>query len=549
MGKFWEVLEIEQRLKSIVRAGLSSLDRVLHRYLPTAYWSYDLDQGFVQYNQSLSAIQWVDFTTQPRWRTAAEEVHDVSQLTNFYYQALDTIESLKPVFNLNIRTILPPFGSYALMAGDYHYFTYDKKYFRFAGECSYLLVGDLSTAADAFSLLVNYENRNGVIRKGSYSITANSSLVDIDVTDFKVSINGRKIELPLQLGTLFIRRHQTGLEVYDSRGFTMTCSLSYSVCTVGVSGWHFGKVAGILGTYDNEPSNDFQSPDGSQIRDVSAFAYSWRVGGNSGSCRMKNYAKDETELVDSDGICGDLLQKRSSPLRPCFNTVDTQVFLEMCVYDVSKNVNSAHRAEAACFAMNAYVTECQKNKVDVWMPPNCGKTTSITSLLGGNLNNSNILQYVVASKTAPHLPPEKTRPFKVTGSDHHHPPRIMLSYFKNPPAFPPPSFRKLSNGWMPLWLGKVCSITSTPWWAMVETLLMSNLTSKPSQEMFGLITHSSEGFLMTQPQKKGVDQESIYMMPSSTPRRWDFGLELLKTLLQSRVEKRIVVIRFAIRMC
>jgi hypothetical protein len=268
---------------------------------------------------------------------------------------------------MNIRNLLPPFGSYGLMAGDYHYITFDKRYFRFAGECSYLLVADLSQSNDAFSLIVNYENSHGIVRKKSYSVTVNDSVVDIDVSVFKVTVNGRKVELPLNIGSLFIRRHQSGLELYDQRGFTMTCSLSSSVCTVGVSGWHFGKLAGLLGTYDNEPINDLQSPDRQLVSDVSAFAYLWRVGRNSGSCRMKNFVKNETELVDINNICHNMLLNRSSPLRPCFNTVETDTFMEMCIYDVSRNVNSAHRDQAACPAMNAYVTECQKNNIDVWV--------------------------------------------------------------------------------------------------------------------------------------------------------------------------------------
>lgn len=375
VSKFWQVLEIESRLKSIVRASLHNFDRIIHRYLPTSSWNYDFSQGSIELNQSLSAIQWTDFTTTPRWRTTSEDVQDVSQLTNFYYQVLDTVESLKPVFDLNLRTILPPFSAYALMAGDYHYFTFDKRYFRFVGECSYLLVSDLSQSTDPFSLIVNYDNRNGVIRKKSYALVVNQSSVEIEVADFKVTVNGRKVELPLNIGsTFFLRRHQTGLELYDTRGFTMTCSLSFTVCTVSVSGWHFGKLGGILGTYDNEPSNDLVGPDGQEISDMSAFAYAWRVGRNSGFCRMKNFAKEEGQIDvhDVDDICHNLLRNRSSPLRPCFNTVDAAIYMEMCEYDVSKNVNSANRVESACPAMNAYVTECQKNNVDVWMPPTCG---------------------------------------------------------------------------------------------------------------------------------------------------------------------------------
>jgi hypothetical protein len=370
--KFWETIEIEQRIKNLLRASLRNVDGLIHRYIPAGSFNYDEDRGIIEYDQSLGAITWKDFMQLPGFKASEEDKQDVNQLTNFYYQVLDKIESLKPLMNMNIRSILPPFGSYALMAGDHHYFTFDKKYFRFSGECSYLLVGDMYADQNAFSLIANYEIRDGTSRKKSYTIVSNDHVINIDISNFKVMVDSKKVELPLQVGAVLIRRHQTGLEIYDTRGFQMKCSLHPSVCTVWISGWHFGKVAGLLGTYDNEPVNDLQNPEGQVVADVTAFAYTWRVGKNSGMCRMKNFAKDETEPNDIDGMCHDLLMNRSSPLRPCFNTVDTHIYMEMCKYDVSRNMNSANRAQAACSSMSAYVAECQKNSVDVWMPPTCG---------------------------------------------------------------------------------------------------------------------------------------------------------------------------------
>jgi len=369
----WESIEIEQRIKNLLRASLKSVDGLVHRYIPAGTFTYDEDRGTLEYDQSLGVITWKDFTQLPSWKASEQDTQDVNQLTNFYYQVLDQIESLKPLMNLNIRSVLPPFGSYALMAGDYHYFTFDKKYFRFAGECSYLLVGDSYADQDPFSLIVNYVNQDGTAKKKSYSVVTGENVVNIELDSFKITVNNRKVELPLEIGSILIRRHQSGLEIYDKRGFHMSCSLSPNVCTFWTSGWHFGKLTGLLGTYDNEPTNDLRNPEGQIIQDVSVFAHSWRVGKNSGTCRLKNFAKDDVEPTDIDGICHNLLLNRSSPLRPCFNTVDTQVYMDMCKYDLSKNINNANRNQAACSSMSAYVAECQKNNVDIWMPPACGK--------------------------------------------------------------------------------------------------------------------------------------------------------------------------------
>ncbi|ODN05278.1 Apolipophorin [Orchesella cincta] len=367
--RLWEVIELEAKAKNLVRHALKNIDGIMQRNFPTWELEWDLDRGIIQYDQSLSFIHWVDFTQSPQWRVNAQEEQEVNQITNFYYQILDYIENLKPVFDMRIRDILPPFGGLAMMAGDYHYYTFDKKYFRFAGECSYVLVADL--LHNGFSFIVNYQSRDGAIRKKSYSIALKNHNIEFDAETFKVTVDSRKVELPVKVGTVYIRRQETRLDVYDTRGYQITCTLSPSVCTFSTSGWYYGKLAGLLGTYDNEPINDFRSPDGQIISDVPTFAYSWRVGKHRNQCRMKNFAKEEAEFTDVDNICYDLLANRASPLRPCFNTVDTTIFMEMCKYDISKNINNANRAESACTSMSAYVTECQKHNIDVWMPPTC----------------------------------------------------------------------------------------------------------------------------------------------------------------------------------
>lgn len=373
MVKLWDVIELEEKVKDVVRHALKNLDGLMQRNFPSWELNWDFDEGLIEYDQSLSIIEWLDFTQSPRWRLQSQDAEEVNQITNLYYQIMDYVENLKPIFDMRIRDVLPPFGGLAMMAGDYHYYTFDKKYFRFAGECSYVLVADLRSTIYDFAFIVNYETREGAIRKKSYTIVLPENNVEFDVANFKVTVDNKKVELPTKVDTLYIRRQETRLDIYDTRGYQITCTLLPSVCTFSTSGWYYGKLGGLLGTYDNELINDFRSPDGEIISDVPTFAYSWRVGKNRNQCRMKNFARDEMEPADVDNICYDLLANRNSPLRPCFNTVDTGIFMEMCKYDVSRNINSASRTQSACTSMSAYVTECQKHNVDVWMPPTCGK--------------------------------------------------------------------------------------------------------------------------------------------------------------------------------
>ena len=44
------------------------------------------------------------------------------------------------------------------------------------------------------------------------------------------------------------------------------------------AGWYYGKTAGLLGTYDNEPSNDFTTIDRGLAEKPEQLADGWTVG-------------------------------------------------------------------------------------------------------------------------------------------------------------------------------------------------------------------------------------------------------------------------------
>ena len=47
----------------------------------------------------------------------------------------------------------------------------------------------------------------------------------------------------------------------ESSGVRVQCNRVHGVCSITLSGWHFGRTGGLLGVYDNEPFNDWMKPD------------------------------------------------------------------------------------------------------------------------------------------------------------------------------------------------------------------------------------------------------------------------------------------------
>ena len=63
--------------------------------------------------------------------------------------------------------------------------------------------------------------------------------------------------------------------VKGAGSFEVSYSPLSDLTTVKLNGWYFGKTSGLLGTYDNEPSNDFMSSYGRPIENAARFARTW----------------------------------------------------------------------------------------------------------------------------------------------------------------------------------------------------------------------------------------------------------------------------------
>ncbi|KAI1290052.1 Apolipophorin -like protein [Halotydeus destructor] len=155
-----------------------------------------------------------------------------------------------------------PFKAQAHLVGGQHYVTFDRKFYDFAGtDCSYLLAKD--TKDNNFTVSVKYSGVDGegkvmkviTVQIGDQQIELNSGLQ-------VVKVNGQESELPISLPGASVVRQGDSILVDDAKGLSVECQLSRDVCTVSVSGWYFGKTKGMMGSYDYEPDNDFQTPAG-----------------------------------------------------------------------------------------------------------------------------------------------------------------------------------------------------------------------------------------------------------------------------------------------
>ena len=60
--------------------------------------------------------------------------------------------------------------------------------------------------------------------------------------------DGQAAELPLFMDGTAILREANVIRVKNENGVNAYCDLTYDRCTLEVSGWYFGRTAGLLGT-------------------------------------------------------------------------------------------------------------------------------------------------------------------------------------------------------------------------------------------------------------------------------------------------------------
>jgi len=284
------------------------------------------------------------------------------------FNLLDTISAYRP--SSDVADWVPPFKTHASLTGPQHYVTFDRKLYDFAGEsCSYLLARDF--VDKTFSVIVNYDRAvRGQSVKKSLQVIADGKQIEI-FPDGKITIDGRRTELPTQVERTTISRLGSSVHVDNERGLKIVCDLPHDHCTVSLAGWYYGKTAGLFGTYDNEDVNDFTSIQNRVVDKPEALAESWTVGAK---CRAVNLA-GTTPMIDENTrrfkVCSRYFRELTSPLRACFRRVDPDLYLDMCMSDVPRDDNSLQGQEDICRVAAAYVHECNMQEVPLRLPNQC----------------------------------------------------------------------------------------------------------------------------------------------------------------------------------
>jgi C8 domain len=153
----------------------------------------------------------------------------------------------------------------------------------------------------------------------------------------------------------------------------------FDLCTFDVSGWYFGKTAGVLGTLNNEMYDDHMTANNQFATSQGQFVNSWSLP--LPECQQKisetdmEYVRKNVDLKVAN-LCSTYFSNPLSYFEACFSVVDPQPFYDMCL-DLGVNqghnfLPDGHPADmGACTVAISYMEACLMESIALRVPDTC----------------------------------------------------------------------------------------------------------------------------------------------------------------------------------
>ncbi|KAF4015592.1 hypothetical protein G4228_006966 [Cervus hanglu yarkandensis] len=304
---------------------------------------------------------------------AGDEPLDVARVTSHLVEEL-LLRPLRALYRTSVlaeyhrlkRGLLgAPSGYHAVVAGARYVVTFDGRVWGIGDHCGSLLLAQ-DFAHDTFSLTLN--------RAGS-GLTSLTMGLDHTILALYPSLKTYRLysnSLPGEscldgdLPPAKTGRDDPRIELTSEDGVSITCDVRAGLCGLTLSVWQHGLSAGLLGTNDNEASNEMMLPDSTLASSLEEFTQAWQLAGD---CR----AVEKTQPVcpEQSPICRATFHDPHSSLASCFGVVDPTPFLSLCIRDTC----GTQQHQPACTLAAAYVHLCARGFVPVDPPPQCGEWT------------------------------------------------------------------------------------------------------------------------------------------------------------------------------
>ncbi|KAI4551438.1 hypothetical protein MJT46_017690 [Ovis ammon polii x Ovis aries] len=301
---------------------------------------------------------------------AGDEPLDVAHVTSHLVEEL-LLRPLRALYGTSVLAeyhrlkhglLGAPSGYHAVVAGARYVVTFDGRVWGIGDHCGSLLLAQ-DFAHDTFSLMLNQAG-SGLT---SLTVGLNHTILALypSLKTYRLYSNSLPGEscLDRDLPPAKTRREDPRIELTSEDGISITCDVPAGLCSLTLSIWQHGLSAGLLGTNDNEASNELMLPDGTVASSLEEFTLAWQVAGD---CRAVE--KTQPACLEQSPTCQAFFHDPHSSLASCFGVVDPTPFLSLCARDTC----GTQERQPACTLAAAYVHLCARGFVPMDPPPQCG---------------------------------------------------------------------------------------------------------------------------------------------------------------------------------
>jgi hypothetical protein len=258
---------------------------------------------------------------------------------------------------------IPPVPAYALLVGSMYIRTFDGQFYHFEGNCQYLLASDF--VDKNFTLAINFEGDGPKIKKAIIVKYAGETVVI--KPDFSTEVRHRSSEADLEHLTVDHSIEDYVAVSTKNGALSIQCAKTNDVCLFALNGFYHGRSMGLLGTNNNEESDDFSSPKGDVLEQSHEFVATWKL---DRQCKEKVIPpRPAVASRNAREQCSNAFEDKYSSLRSCYGLVDPTSFKSVCEALSSEKGYDAKKA--VCSSALAYAETCGTSLIRVDIPSFC----------------------------------------------------------------------------------------------------------------------------------------------------------------------------------